>query len=522
VRVTGGPVSTEVAAIAASLVLVVALAACTAGSGGATPPGATGPDDAPTDTPAHEVGAPSLHDLGAEIVPGSRVRLAWRSEHAASIDVFALHDDASEAPLSLVEGLAGGVAEVVVPIPVRSRQTLLVVARAAPGAPAGDASATVVPRGVVTSESDHDERGGAAPVSGSLRAVVQAAEPGAVVGFAADVRSIDLVGFDGAGTERAHLELGGATPAGRITISGPAWDGDEAPHVAVRSAQHLRFVERAGVVAIASGADVVLENVTVAGGGFTERGGGIRNHGTLSLIDSVVEGNRAWAWGGGIYNGGGVLTLTRVVVRDNVAAVSSDEPDGVPTDVDGQPGFIAFCAPVPGAACEPVVISAAAGAGGGLQNVDGDVSIVDSVFARNHARFSGGGMCNIGGHALIVGTDFLHNDASSEPYPGFEFPNRGGGVYSTRSGSVEIRGGRFVGNTVDEGDGWGGGVSLRYSATLHMHDVEVTANRASLGGGVFTETASGAGANYVLSGVVYLGNVASHEGDDRFHWDIEP
>lgn len=476
-----------------------------------------GPDPEPDPEPV----LASLDGLVAAVVQGSLVRLQWQVSNATSIDVYAISERASEAPIAVAEGLAGTTTSLTVPIGAGHRQTLRVVARSALAASDDDPWAEVVPTGVVTNASDYDVRFGDEPVPGSLRYVLAHAPEGAVIGFAADVRTVDLVGIDAVDDERAHLRLGAGTTAERVTISGPAWSGPAGPSVTLRSAPGLAFVRRSGVVMVAPGADVVIDGVAIAGGAFTERGGGIRNDGVLALTGVVVEGNRAWAWGGGIHNQRGTLTLRDVTVRDNVAAVLDDEPEGTPLTIEGVDGFTSFCAPTSAETCDTVIISNG-GAGGGLQNIGGTVTIVDSVFLRNHAKFSGGGLCNVEGSMAIVDTDFIENDASSAPYPAFDFPNRGGGVYATRFGTVTISGGRFEGNSVDGQDGWGGGVSLRYSATLSMDEVAVVGNRASLGGGVFTETAMGAPVNYRLDGVTYAANAATEEGDDRFHWDIEP
>jgi hypothetical protein len=504
--------------LVASLAIAVALAACAHEAAAPAPTiDPVGPDPDPGTDPV----VVSIDDLEADVVRGSLVRLTWRASNAASIDAYAVSDAAAGAPIAVAEGMPGTTTSLTVPIPEGHRQTLRVVARAGPAPSADDRWAEAVPDGVVTNESDYDVRFGDEPVPGSLRYVLANADDGAVIGFAADVRTVDLVGIDEADGQRAHLRLGGGTTARRVTISGPAWHGAVGPLVTLRSAPDLDFVRRSGVLVVAPDADVAIDDVGIAGGAFTERGGGVRNDGVLVLTGVVVEGNRAWAWGGGIHNQEGTLTLRDVIVRDNVSAVLDDEPGGTPVTIDGEGGFTTFCAPTSANACDTVTI-ANGGAGGGVQNIGGVVTIVDSVVLRNHAKFSGGGLCNVEGSVVIVDSDFIDNLASSAPYPTFDFPNRGGGVYSTRSGAVTISGGRFEGNVVDEHDGWGGGVSLRYSATLVMDDVIVVGNRASLGGGVFTETAIGAPVNYALGGITYAGNVATVEGADRFHWDIEP
>lgn len=460
-----------------------------------------------------------LTDLTATVVRGSRIELAWSAEHAVTIDLFAVAgDDANDVePIAL--GLPGATDRATVPIPVRARQTLRVVARGAGDDPSS-ASLEVGLENVVLAEVDYRTRFGESAIPGSLRDVLERAAPGAVIGFAADVQVVDLVGVDVDVDQRAHLVLGATRIPDDVTISGPDWVGEDTPRVTLRGDPGLAFVERSRLIFVAEGADVTIENVRLTGGALTESGGAIRNDGTLVIERSVIEGNRAFAWGGGIHNQGGALTVRDSVVRDNMAAVLEIE-EGTLLEIDGET-YYAFCLPEPGGACSPLVVSTGGGAGGGLQNIGGVVSIAGSRFVGNHAKFSGGGLCNYGGHMTIAGTDFDFNSASSAPYPGFDFPNRGGGVYSTRFGSMSMQGGRLHGNWVDGVEGWGGGASLRYSATLEMVDVVVTGNAAQLGGGLFLETEVGATVNYALSGLVFADNVSTEGDGDRFEWSIVP
>ena len=463
--------------------------------------------------------AVTLTDLTALVVRGSRVALAWSVVNAVAVDVFAVAVDDADDIESIASELPGETERLTVPIPASARQIIRVVARGAGGEQATE-SLEVVLENVVTAEGDYRARYGELPIPGSLRDVLERAEPGAVIGFAADVRVVDLVGIDADADQRAHLILGATRIPGDLTISGPAWDGAEASPVTLRGAPGLPFVERSRLIFVAAGADVTIENLRLTGGALTYSGGAIRNDGTLAIERSVIEGNRAFSWGGGIHNQGGQLTISDSVVRDNVSAVLEVE-EGELREIDGDSHYV-FCVPEPGGWCWELIVSTGGGAGGGLQNIGGVVSIAGSRFVGNHAKYSGGGLCNYGGHMAIVETDFDYNSATSAPYPGFDFPNRGGGVYSTRFGSMTMHGGRLHGNSVDDAEGWGGGASLRYSATLEMVGVTITGNSAQLGGGIFLETAVGEPVNYALSGLSFADNVSAEGDNDRFEWSTQP
>ncbi|MCR5360320.1 MAG: DUF2012 domain-containing protein [Thermoguttaceae bacterium] len=63
-----------------------------------------------------------------------------------------------------------------------------------------------------------------------------------------------------------------------------------------------------------------LAGLTITGGKTTGDGGGIYNHGTLTLTNCTVSGNTASSYGGGIYNYSGTLTLTNCTVSGNTAS----------------------------------------------------------------------------------------------------------------------------------------------------------------------------------------------------------
>jgi CSLREA domain-containing protein len=79
------------------------------------------------------------------------------------------------------------------------------------------------------------------------------------------------------------------------------------------------------VVEIASGSEVTIKRLTIAGGdaGITRFGGGILNDGTLALTNSTVSGNFAVSAGCGIFNSSSSeLRLTNVTVSGNTSVTS--------------------------------------------------------------------------------------------------------------------------------------------------------------------------------------------------------
>src|SRR5690606_17204738 len=86
----------------------------------------------------------------------------------------------------------------------------------------------------------------------------------------------------------------------------------------------LSILDAAGtgrVLDIAAGATVHLECLQLTGGGGVGEGGGIRNAGTLTVLNSRIVDNHVTglsARGGGIHNtGSGTLTVDSSTVEEN-------------------------------------------------------------------------------------------------------------------------------------------------------------------------------------------------------------
>lgn len=226
---------------------------------------------------------------------------------------------------------------------------------------------------LVTSAADDGE--------GSLRDAIEQAnvQPGA-----------DVVEFD----ETMHgalILLGGTQLSIRddLTINGPGRDlltvdGNRASRV---------FLNYAG-------ARSTIRGLTVTGG-FTEsdifddgHGGGIRNHGSLDLIDLLVKMNSAQGMGGGVLNlFDGELTLTNVTVSEN----SADAGGGISSDDK----LVVIDSRIEGNT---------ASSGGGIFSI-GSVVLNRTVVSRNDATSSGGGIDNFVGSLTINDSTISYNTA---------------------------------------------------------------------------------------------------------------
>ncbi|MFP6763694.1 MAG: choice-of-anchor Q domain-containing protein, partial [Planctomycetaceae bacterium] len=209
---------------------------------------------------------------------------------------------------------------------------------------------------------------------------------------------------------------------------------------------------------IRPGARLILTGVTIQNG-TAVNGAGLRNSGTLELIDSTVTGNNALgaanSVGGGIGNASGALTLTRVTVNQNTATVN----------------------------------------GGGLYNSSGSIVITDSTFEDNSATNDGGGLSIFNGSLQLTDSTIRGNIAGID-----------GGGLSVEGADVTLTRIDVQGNTAG---GDGGGLNLINSGTLRLFENTVTGNTAStgFGGGI-----RNFGATLAVSGTTVSGNQAGRSG----------
>ena len=172
---------------------------------------------------------------------------------------------------------------------------------------------------------------------------------------------------------------------------------------------------QAAVVGSEPRVPVTLSRMTFRGAaGLIDSGGGIYNcFGTLTVLDSIITGNRIrggngiFGYGGGIYNcPSSTLTLINTTVSDNSAEIG-------------------------GAICN----------GGAL-------TIINSTFSGNVARHRGGA---IGNHGFLVITNstFSGNSSGSSGHAGGIL---NGGLFQS-SGTLVVNNGTLSDNTAGEGRG---------------------------------------------------------------------
>ena len=235
----------------------------------------------------------------------------------------------------------------------------------------------------------------------------------------------------------------------------------------------------------AGSATLTILNSSVSGNYAHDAGGGIYNDAynggsaTVSLTNSTVNGNTAAYTGfptgggdaGGIYNGGGTLTITGSVVSNNYAGVSDPFP---------------------------------VGSGGGIVN-DGTLTITSSSVSGNQAYLSGGGIEN-GGTLTISGSTISGNGATGQ-HDG-QPVGHGGGIsgpvtltnstLSDNGASLSgggLEGSGVINNSTISGNGNGGistsGIEIGNTILNNNSGANIDGTATSLGYNISTDDGGG-------------------------------
>jgi hypothetical protein len=217
---------------------------------------------------------------------------------------------------------------------------------------------------------------------------------------------------------------------------------------------------------IAEETSVVMEEITIANGkvaggryGAPVMGGGILNHGTLSIIKSTIRENTIagdlFAYGGGIYNeDNGILTIQESTVSENSA---SDSGGGIWND-----GTLSIIS-------SRFSGNSAGIHGGGIWN-RGTLSILASTVSGNTASDDGGGIFVNSGTVTITNTTISENNAPNEY-------SAGGGI-TNFYGSLTI-----TGSTINENTVGGRGGGIWNAGTLKLINSTLSGNQTNYPGG---------------------------------------
>jgi Zn-dependent metalloprotease len=207
--------------------------------------------------------------------------------------------------------------------------------------------------------------------------------------------------------------------------------------------QHGRHVSDNGAGIYNDGGILTLSNSTI-NDNLAPVGGGIYNNGgSVALNNSTVTNNSSNLDGGGIYNNGGTLTINNGTINNNTYARN----------------------------------------GGGIYNNAGTVNLTDSTVSNNGVFDDGGGIYNDGGTTNIVNSIISNNTQNNLNAPSGQAEQMGGGILS-KNGTLTITNSTISGNTAKDANGFGFGGGIRSSNTsLTITQSELNENTAAISGG---------------------------------------
>lgn len=240
------------------------------------------------------------------------------------------------------------------------------------------------------------------------------------------------------------------------------------------------------VVAVGNLASLTLNNLTIANGNTRIYGGGIENHGTLTITNSVISGNNNSSYdGGGIYNFAGNVTITNSTFSGNTAA-------------HGGGGIYSLTGIV--TITDSTFSGNTAANGGGIYSYDCTLNVTNSTFSGNNVpNGSGGGIYSVYGPLSVTNSTFSGNGAS--------WGGGGGGIYSDAGpfDITDITNSIFSGNSATGSPGGG----IFNGSTMNISNSTFSVNSAGTGGGIFTD-----GGNSTIANSSFSDNSASTSGSN--------
>ena len=257
--------------------------------------------------------------------------------------------------------------------------------------------------------------------------------------------------------------------AGKLVINGPG------PNLLTVQRSTAGGTPNFSIFTINLGATVAMTGITIANGHLTgvNNGGGIDNHGALTLTNCDLFGNSAEQVGGAIFSNGTSLTLNDC----NIGGTSPGQPNtgnGTGGSIYNAFGLLSITGgSILGnsnlgvfvdrgtATLASVVITNNSGSGGGgVTSVDATTNIINCLIANNTAS-DGGGVFNQGGSMTVVNSTISGNVSS----------NIGGGVRN-HSGTLTLTNVTITNNRSNVGSG--GGISA--SGTVNLRNTIVAGN----------------------------------------------
>jgi Right handed beta helix region len=286
--------------------------------------------------------------------------------------------------------------------------------------------------------------------------------------IANDGDTIDATGVSGT----ILLTSGELQITHNVTINGPG-----AVNLAVNGNTASRMFENFA-------SDVTISGLTITNGlppiADNNGGGGILNHGELTLSDSIVSNSVAFSnsSGGGIFcDAGGTLTITNSQISSNSAGNLVDGVGGGICGADGATVTVTH---------SMINDNGAGCAGGGIAIANGQLTVINSTISGNGIGGPcqggpGGGIAFFGNGTLTVTNSTISNNGAGGTPNG-----SGAGMWLAGEGTATISNSTISDNSTDSGGGGGGIVNSLRMLTVTNSTISGNSTAGS-GGGIDNE-----------------------------------
>jgi hypothetical protein len=256
-----------------------------------------------------------------------------------------------------------------------------------------------------------------------------------------------------------------------------------------------------GGFSVSSQGSLTLEDSVVHSNLATNRGGGVDNSGTLTIVGSTFVSNIAgdfefFGAGGAIHNNSGRVSIENSEFTSNDAFVEG----GAINDRNGKIDVTASIFMHNRA-------HAAGGGGGAISTIGTTLSIADSTLSGNIAVK--GGAIQGRGTVTITGSLLEQNQATIQAGAN----NLGGAIYNTQT--MKVVNSTIVDNIAGSSTGLGFGGAIDNIGAFQLIHVTVTGNRASDGGGIRT---SGTAALFTVNNSIIAQNTTTAAGNRLDVW----
>jgi parallel beta-helix repeat protein len=249
-----------------------------------------------------------------------------------------------------------------------------------------------------------------------------------------------------------------------------------------------------GTITLTSGELLINKDLTMAGpgadvltvsGNQASRVFDIAASFTVAISGLTIADGRVSSFigGGGVFNNGGSLALTRCTLSDNAATASGFGGDG--GGIYNQGALSLTDSTLSGNSAEE---------GGGLYNAS-TAAVTGAIFSRNSVSGIGGGIAN-DGTLNVTGSTFGSNSATSQ----------GGGIFNQVT--LTLTNSTVSGNSSADGGG------IANEGGLTVTGCTLGSNRAGAAGGIYNQGALS------LTNSTLSGNTASGNGGGIYNFSI--